>query len=64
VTPGAFGVNFTAMRVTRHGGHSPHHLVGVKPDVPVAPTLEGLRSGRDEVLERGLAVAREGATAP
>ena len=41
------------MRVTRHDGRSPHHLVGVTPDVPVAPTLAGLRAGRDEVLERG-----------
>jgi hypothetical protein len=64
VTPGGFSVNFTGMRVTRHDGRSPHHLVGVAPDVPVAPTLEALRAGRDEVLERGLAVARGGATAP
>ena len=64
VTPGGFSVNFTGMRVTRHDGQSPHHLVGVKPDVPVAPTLEGLRSGRDEVLERGLAAAKDGAVAP
>jgi C-terminal processing protease CtpA/Prc len=56
LTPGGFSVGFTGMRVTRHDGLSPHHLVGVKPDVPVAPTLEGLRAGRDEVLERGLAV--------
>ena len=63
VTPGGFAVNFTGMRVTRHDGRSPHHLVGVRPDVPVAPTLEGLRAGRDEVLERGLAVAAAGATA-
>jgi hypothetical protein len=58
VTPGGFSVSFTGMRVTRHDGRSPHHLVGVNPDVAVAPTLEGLRAGRDEVLERGLAIAR------
>lgn len=56
VTPGGFSVGFTGMRVTRHDGHAPHHLVGVKPDVAVAPTLAGLRAGRDEVLERGLAI--------
>jgi C-terminal processing protease CtpA/Prc len=60
-TPGGFSMGFTGMRVTRHDGHSPHHMVGVKPDVPVAPTLEGLRAGRDEVLERGMAIARAGA---
>jgi hypothetical protein len=61
LTPGGFNVGFTGMRVTRHDGHSPHHLVGVAPDIPVAPTLEGLRAGRDEVLERGMAIARAGA---
>jgi hypothetical protein len=29
--------------------------VGEKPDVVVLPTLQGIRSGRDEVLERGIA---------
>ncbi len=57
LTPGGFNVGFTGMRVTRHDGRSPHHLVGVAPDVPVAPTLAALRAGRDEVLEKGLATA-------
>jgi hypothetical protein len=64
VTPGGFRVGFTGMRVTRHDGRSPHHLVGVVPDVPAAPTLEGLRTGRDEVMERGMAVARGTTPAP
>ena len=57
LTPGGFTVGFTGMRVTRHDGRSPHHLVGVAPDVPVAPTLAALRAGRDGVLEAGLAIA-------
>jgi C-terminal processing protease CtpA/Prc len=32
--------------------------VGILPDVPVAPTIEGIRAGRDEVLEKGLEVLR------
>ena len=55
-TPGGFAITFTGMRVTGHDGRSPFHLVGVKPDVLVAPTIAGLRRGRDEVLERALAV--------
>jgi hypothetical protein len=47
-------VRFTGMRVTRHDG-SPFHLAGVRPTVPVEPTLAGIRAGRDEVLERALA---------
>lgn len=63
-TPSGFRVSFTGMRVTGHDGKAPFHLVGVKPDVPVAPTVEGLRAARDEVLERGLAIARDAGNAP
>ncbi|HEX9189986.1 MAG TPA: S41 family peptidase, partial [Vicinamibacteria bacterium] len=61
LTPGGFNVGFTGMLVTRHDGRSPHHLVGVRPDAPVEPTIAGLRKGRDEVLEQGLAIARTSA---
>ncbi len=56
--PSGFTLGFTGMRVTGHDGAARLHLVGVKPDVFVAPTLAGLRSGRDEVLERGLTILR------
>jgi hypothetical protein len=46
-------VMFTGMRVTRHDG-SPFHLAGVRPTLPVEPTLAGIRADRDEVLERAL----------
>lgn len=57
--PGGFTVGFTGMRVTGRDGQTPFHLIGVRPDVAVAPTLAGLRAGRDEVLERGLELIRE-----
>jgi len=63
VTPTGFRVSFTGMRVTRHDGRSTHHLVGVQPDVALAPTLAGVRAGRDEVLERGMQLARAAAPA-
>jgi C-terminal processing protease CtpA/Prc len=56
--PGGFRISFTAMRVTGHDGQKPHHLVGIRPDVPVEPTIAGLRAGRDELLERALELAR------
>ena len=56
--PSGYRLSFTGMRVTGHDGKTPHHLAGVKPDVPIAPTIEGLRKGRDEVLERALAIIR------
>jgi hypothetical protein len=54
--PGGYQVVFTGMRVTKQDG-SRHHGVGIVPTVPVAPTLAGVRAGRDEVLERGAALA-------
>jgi len=56
LVPSGLRISFTGMRVTGHDGRSAFHLVGVKPDVLVAPTIAGLRRGRDEVLERALAV--------
>ena len=57
--PSGLRISFTGMRVTGHDGRTRFHLMGVKPDVPVAPTLAGLRRGRDEVLERAIAVIDE-----
>ena len=37
---------------------TPHHLAGVKPDVSITPTVAGLRAGRDEVLDRAVALIR------
>jgi hypothetical protein len=56
--PGGFSIVFTGMRVTGHDGRSPYHLVGVTPDVAAAPTIAGLRQGRDEVLERAQSIVR------
>lgn len=51
--PSGMTVMFTGMRVTRHDG-APFHLAGVRPTIAVAPTLAGIRAGRDEVLEQAL----------
>ena len=56
--PGGFNITFTGMRVTGHDGRTPHHLVGITPDIPATPTIAGLRNGRDEVLDRALAFTR------
>ena len=39
VVPSGFRVGFTGMRVTGHDGQRPLHLVGIKPDIPIAPTI-------------------------
>jgi|GEM_PF-2234796 len=51
--PGGFTVLYTGMRVLGPDGQ-PFHARGIEPDIRVRPTPEGLREGRDEVLERAL----------
>jgi C-terminal processing protease CtpA/Prc len=55
--PGGGRLWFTGMRV-KLGDGSRFQNVGIVPDVPAAPTVEGVKAGRDEVLERGLEVLR------
>jgi C-terminal processing protease CtpA/Prc len=50
-------LGWTGMRVTDQDGGR-HHGVGVQPHIRVAPTITGVRAGKDEVLERGLEVIR------
>ena len=53
-TPSGYFVRFTGLRVTRHDGRTPIHLVGTAPDVWATQTIAGFRAGRDEVIERAL----------
>jgi C-terminal processing protease CtpA/Prc len=50
VLPGALRVVFTGHDV-RHGDGRQLQRVGVQPQITVAPTIKGVREGRDEVLE-------------
>lgn len=63
VLPGGISMTFT--------GHDVRHLdgrqlqrVGLRPQVFVRPTLGGLQSGRDEVLDKALEFLRGGNNAP
>jgi len=53
--PGGYRVVWTGMKVLKHDG-SRHHGVGIRPTVPVEATPAGIAAGRDEVLERAVAV--------
>jgi C-terminal processing protease CtpA/Prc len=53
VLPGDIGVTFTGQGV-RHADGRQLQRVGLQPHVLVAPTIEGIRAGRDEVLEAAL----------
>lgn len=56
-TPGGGQFSFSAMRVLNPDG-TDFQRVGTVPDVPVSFTVAGVRSGRDEVLDRGVEVLR------
>ncbi len=55
-----FGVSalFSGMEV-RHVDGRPFQGIGIIPDVVVHPTLQGIREGRDEILEKGIEVLHE-----
>ncbi|MCO6480147.1 MAG: hypothetical protein J5I94_26140 [Phaeodactylibacter sp.] len=56
-TPGGYGLSFTGMQVLQHDGVQ-HHLLGIQPDIYMEPTIEGIREGRDELLEQALEVIK------
>jgi C-terminal processing protease CtpA/Prc len=51
--PGGLSVRFTGHDV-RHADGRQLQRVGLIPDIEVAPTIQGVREGRDEVLERAI----------
>jgi len=60
--PGGYAIRFTAIRLVDAAGATLHGR-GIAPDLVVHPTLDGVRAGRDEVLEAGLAIAERVAAA-
>lgn len=56
--PGGYNISWTGMLVLKHDG-SQHHGVGIRPDVYVEKTINGVRENRDEFLEKAIALARE-----
>ncbi len=60
--PGGGYAVFTHQRITNPDGNR-FHGIGLVPDVIVRPTPQGLRAGRDEVLDRAVGVLRRPATA-
>jgi Peptidase family S41 len=59
VLPGGLTMTFTGHDV-RHADGRQLQRVGLVPHVEVAPTIQGVREGRDEVLERAIRYLKEG----
>ncbi len=56
--PGGYTVVWTGMKVLKHD-RSRHHGVGITPTVPVTRTIEGIRAGKDEFLDKAIEVVSE-----
>jgi C-terminal processing protease CtpA/Prc len=51
--PGGYRFVWTGMKVLKHDG-SQHHLIGIRPTVPLERTLKAVLDGRDEYIEKAL----------
>lgn len=56
--PCGYSARFTGMKVLKHDG-SQLYLKGFEPDYPVNKTIQAIKEGRDEYLEKTLEVARQ-----
>jgi C-terminal processing protease CtpA/Prc len=56
--PGGYRISWTGMRVLKHDG-SRFHGVGIIPHVLVERTIKGVKSGRDEFLEKAIEIAKQ-----
>jgi C-terminal processing protease CtpA/Prc len=57
--PGGISVNFSGHDV-RHADGRQLQRLGIQPHIKVEPTIDGVRSGRDEVLERAVEFLKMG----
>jgi C-terminal processing protease CtpA/Prc len=55
--PGKYVIPFTGMKVVKHDG-SQHQLIGIQPTIPLQRTLQAVEQGRDEYIEKALAVIK------
>jgi len=56
--PGGYNISWTGMKVIKHDG-SQLHGVGILPDINLEKTIQGLKDGRDEFLEKALELAKK-----
>ncbi len=52
---GNYTISWTGMKVVKHDG-SQLHAIGILPDIYVSKTIEGVKAGEDEFLEKALEV--------
>lgn len=55
---GNYTISWTGMKVVKHDG-SQLHAIGVLPDIYVNKTIDGLKSGKDEFLEKAIEIINQ-----
>lgn len=55
---GGYRIMWTGLKTLKHDG-SQHHLIGFRPDFPVKRTIEAIKEGRDEYIEKAKKVLIE-----
>lgn len=56
--PGGYTIWCTGMKVLKHNG-SQHHGIGILPNVYVSKTIQGIKEGRDEFLDKAIEIAKQ-----
>lgn len=56
--PGGYKISWTGLKVLKHNG-SQHHGIGILPDIYVEKTIQGVKEGRDEFLEKAMEIAKK-----
>lgn len=56
--PGNLKVMFTGMKVVKGDG-SPHHLIGILPTHEIERTIEGVKKGKDEYIEKAIEIIND-----
>ncbi len=56
--PGGYYIFWTGMKVLKHDG-SQQHGIGILPNVYVSKTIQGVKEGRDEFLEKAIELAKK-----
>ncbi|MFS1518768.1 S41 family peptidase [Bacillus sp. SCS-151] len=56
--PGNISFRWTGMKVLKHD-NSKHHLVGIQPTIPLERTINGIKEGKDEYIEKALEVIKQ-----
>jgi len=56
--PGGYHISWTGMKVLKHNG-TQHHGIGILPNVFVTKTIQGIKDGRDEFLDKAIEIAKQ-----